>query len=111
MRVRGRNVGKKVQRLLGLLLPHIRRLGEEAITELVVGFIALAIIIGVGVTILSSVGTATQSAMANVQNADYMTLYNTTATTSVSGMGLMVIVLIIVAAAAIMGAVYLIQRR
>ena len=111
MSAKGRNVGITMRKALSLPFHCIKRLGEEAITELVVGFIALAIIIGVGVTILSSVGTATQSAMANVQNADYMTLYNTTSTTSVSGMGLMVIVLIIVAAAAIMGAVYLIQRR
>lgn len=81
-------------------------LNNEGITQIVVGFIALAIIVAIGVIILSSIETA-MPAVSNTSS--YYTLQSSITTTTVSGYGLIVIVLIIVAAAGIMYAVRLIQ--
>ena len=83
-------------------------LGNRALASMVTGFIALAIIVSIGVVILSSVDTAMPTLD---ESSAYYNLSTTVSTTTVSGYGLIVIVLIIVAAAAIMGAVYLIQRK
>jgi hypothetical protein len=77
------------------------------LSSIVTSFIALAIVISIGVIILSSV----QQAMPAVnESSPYYALQNTLETTTASGYGLIAIVIIIVAAAAIMGAIGLIRR-
>lgn len=78
------------------------------ITGMVTSFIALAIVIAIGVIILASV----QQAMPAVnESSPYYALQNSLETTTASGYGLIAIVIIIVAAAAIMAAITMIQRR
>jgi len=76
--------------------------GEMAITVMVTSFIAIAIIIAIGVVILSSVQTAMPAVN---ESSPYYALQGTIEASTVSGYGLVAIVLVIVAAAAIMYAV------
>lgn len=76
--------------------------GEMMITTIVTSFIAIAIIIAIGVVILSSVQTAMPAV---AENSSYYGLQSTIEASTVSGYGLVAIVLIIVAAAAIMFAI------
>jgi len=76
--------------------------GEMPITVMVTSFIAIAIIIAIGVVILSSVETAMPAV---AENSSYYGLQETISASTVSGYGLVAIVLVIVAAAAIMYAV------
>lgn len=79
----------------------------DLLGSVVTSFIALAIVISIGVIILSSV----QQAMPAVnESSPYYGLQNSIETTTASGYGLIAIVIIIVAAAAIMGAIGLIRR-
>lgn len=76
--------------------------GAMGIAGMATSFIALAIIIAIGVIILSSV----ESAMPSVaENSSYYALQNTIESSTVAGYSLIAIVIIIVAAAAIMAAV------
>ena len=77
------------------------------VTSLVTGFIALAIIIAIGVIILSSVQTAMPAVN---ESSPYYALQSTLETSTVSGYGLIAIVIIIVAAAAIMMSISLIEK-
>ena len=77
------------------------------VTSLVTGFIALAIIIAIGVIILSSVQTAMPAVN---ETSPYYALQSTLETSTVSGYGLIAIVIIIVAAAAIMMSISLIEK-
>jgi len=83
-------------------------LNNEGMTQLVTGFIALAIIVSIGVIIL---GNVSQAMPTLAENNTYYGLQSTVESTTVSGYGLIVIVLVIVAAAGIMAAVALISRR
>lgn len=76
--------------------------GEMPITVMVTSFIAIAIIIAIGVVILSSVEAAMPAV---AENSSYYGLQTTIEASTVSGYGLVAIVLVIVAAAAIMYAV------
>ena len=81
--------------------------GEMMITAIVTSFIALAIVIAIGVIILSSVQTAMPAV---TESSPYYALQASLETTTVSGYGLVAIVIIIVAAAAIMYAIRMISQ-
>ena len=81
--------------------------GEMMITAIVTSFIALAIVIAIGVIILSSVQTAMPAVN---ESSPYYALQASLETTTVSGYGLVAIVIIIVAAAAIMYAIRMISQ-
>lgn len=102
------NVRTAMQGLKQDVAETLESTDDSAITNMVTGFIALAIIVGIGIIILSNV----EMAMPTVaENSSYYALQETVNSTTASGYGLIVIVLIIVAAAAIMGAVQLINRN
>lgn len=78
-----------------------------SVTSVVTGFIALAIVIAIGIIILANV----QQAMPAVnESSPYYALQTSLEQTTASGYGLIAIVVIIVAASAIMGAIGLIDR-
>lgn len=88
----------------GMLTGH--SLCDGAITQIVTAFIALAIIVAIGLVILASV----ESAMPAVnESSPYYGLQETVGSTTVSSYTLIVIILIIVAAAGIMYAVRMIS--
>jgi hypothetical protein len=77
-----------------------------SITGIVVSFITIAIIVAIGVIVLSSVQTAMPALN---ESSPYYGLQASLDTTTVAGYGLIAIVVIIVAAAAIMYAVRMIR--
>jgi hypothetical protein len=77
-------------------------------TQLVTGFIALAIIIAIGIIILANVSAAMPAVN---ESSAYYALQSTVETTTVSSYSLIIIILIIVAASGIMAAVSLISGR
>jgi hypothetical protein len=83
-------------------------LNNEGMTQLVTGFIALAIIVAIGVIILANVSAAMPAVN---ESSAYYALQSTVETTTVSSYSLIIIILIIVAAAGIMAAVALISGR
>lgn len=81
---------------------------EEANIGAVIGFIVMAVVMGIGVVILYQVETATPT-IANTSTW-YTTQVNLATTTS-SGYGLLAITLIVMAAVSILGVLFLLVRR
>ena len=80
---------------------------SEGMINMVTGFAAVAIVVAIVVVILASISES----MPEVDNTSaYYGVQTTVETSTVSGLGLLVIVLIIIAAAIIMAAVKLINR-
>lgn len=81
---------------------------EEANMGSVIGFIVMAVVMGIGVVILYQVETSTP-AIANT--SAWYTTQHTLATTTQSGYGLLAITLIVMAAVSILGVLFLLVRR
>lgn len=81
---------------------------EEANIGAVIGFIVMAVVMGIGVVILYQVETSTPA----IPNSStwYATQQNLATTTS-SGYGLLAITLIVMAAVSILGVLFLLVRR
>lgn len=81
---------------------------EEANIGAVIGFIVMAVVMGIGVVILYQVETATPA----IPNSStwYATQTNLATTTS-SGYSLLAITLIVMAAVSILGVLFLLVRR
>lgn len=81
---------------------------EEANIGAVIGFIVMAVVMGIGVVILYQVETATPQ-IAN--SSAWYTTQSQLATTTQSGYGLLAITLIVMAAVSILGVLFLLVRR
>lgn len=81
---------------------------ESANVGAVIGFIVMAVIMGIGVVILYQVETATPT-IAN--SSGWYSTQSTLASTTQSGYGLLGITLIVMAAVAILGTLFVLVRR
>jgi hypothetical protein len=81
---------------------------EEANIGAVIGFIVMAVVMGIGVVILYQVETATPD-IANT--SAWYTTQASLATTTQSGYGLLAITLIVMAAVSILGVLFMLVRR
>jgi hypothetical protein len=81
---------------------------EEANIGAVIGFIVMAVVMGIGVVILYQVETATPD-IANT--SAWYTTQSSLATTTQSGYGLLAITLIVMAAVSILGVLFMLVRR
>lgn len=81
---------------------------ESANIGAVIGFIVMAVVMGIGVVILYQVESATPT-IAN--SSGWYTTQSTLASTTQSGYGLLAITLIVMAAVAILGVLFVLVRR
>ena len=81
---------------------------ETANVGAVIGFIVMAVIMGIGVVILYQVQSSTP---AIPNTSAWYTTQSTLATTTQSGYGLLGITLIVMAAVAILGVLFVLVRR
>ena len=81
---------------------------ETANIGAVIGFIVMAVIMGIGVVILYQVQSSTP---AIPNSSAWYTTQSTLATTTQSGYGLLGITLIVMAAVAILGTLFVLVRR
>lgn len=81
---------------------------EEANIGAVIGFILMAVVMGIGVVILYQVETSTP---AIPNSSTWYTTQQNLATTTSSGYSLLAITLIVMAAVSILGVLFLLVRR
>ncbi len=80
---------------------------DSAVTEVVIAFIAIAIMLSVAVLILYNISTA----MPRIEEGPYNGTQVAVETATSGGFNMMVVILIILGAAGVMGAVSLISSR